>query len=63
MIGSCDCRLNVWVPSLLVACLCCASQEDMADLLEHYPQMLDNLRALHKDRRSKCRWVLTKDLC
>lgn len=30
----------------------------MADLLEHYPQMLDNLRALHKTTRSKCRWVL-----
>ncbi|WIA17586.1 hypothetical protein OEZ85_014411 [Tetradesmus obliquus] len=31
------------------------AQEDMADLLEHYPQMLDNLRALHKTTRSKCR--------
>ncbi|KAF6262699.1 hypothetical protein COO60DRAFT_586187 [Scenedesmus sp. NREL 46B-D3] len=38
------------------------AQEDMADLLEHYPQMLDNLRALHKDWRSKCRPKVVKIL-
>eukprot|EP00879_Flechtneria_rotunda_P030208 GHRR01032811.1.p1 GENE.GHRR01032811.1~~GHRR01032811.1.p1 ORF type:complete len:270 (+),score=121.78 GHRR01032811.1:224-1033(+) len=26
------------------------AQEDMGDLLEHYPQLLDTLRALHTDR-------------
>lgn len=29
------------------------AQEDIADLLEHYPQLLDSLRALHRDRQRR----------
>jgi hypothetical protein len=41
---------NVWCKS---ACsLLRIAQEDMADLLETYPSLLEQLRALHRDRRS-----------
>lgn len=28
----------------------------MADLLEHYPQLLETLKSLHKDRNKRSRW-------